>query len=197
MAMKSWALGGLVLAAVTGAAMVAPVLAQTAPAEQGMGMGDGMGPMAGRGMGGFDFAAVDADKDGRVTKAELDAWRAAAATRLDADGDGLLSADEIAAGRIEDMTARAQQMAARMVERLDADGDGLLSAAEMAARPMPARAFDRIDADGDGAVTEAELQAVQDRMAEGPRGGKGRHGHGGGHGHGRGDGEGHGWFNWN
>lgn len=206
---KAWVLGGLVLAAATGAALVSPVLAQdtTAPA-QGMGMGggmmqDGMGDMGAGMMGGgmmgmrgpmdgFDFAAVDADKDGKVTEAELDAWRAAAATKMDANGDGKLSADELSAARLAEMTERAKTMADEMVSRLDADGDGFLTAAEMAARPGPAMAFAHLDADGDGAVTEAELQAVQDRMAEGPHGGMGRHGrHGGDHGEGRG------WFRWN
>lgn len=131
----------------------------------------GGGPMAD-----VDFAAVDADGDGRMTEAELTAWRAGRVAALDTNGDGLLSAEEIAAGRLADMRARADEMAARMIAAQDADGDGLLSAAELAAPPLPPRLFGRIDADGDGAITEAELDAARAHMA----GRWGRHGPGAG-----------------
>lgn len=173
-------LTALALAALTGVSFSSAALADRGPKGDmemgGPGMGDGMGP----GMGPrFDFAAVDADKDGKVTEAELTAWRAAEAVKIDANKDGKLSAEELAAARLADMTARATEMATRMVAKLDTDGDGLLTAAEMAARPGPARLFDRADADGDGAVTQAELDAMR---AEGPGGdGEGR-GHHGGHG---------------
>lgn len=149
-----------------------------------MGGEDGMGPMAA-----FDFAAVDADKDGKITEAEMQAWRAAEAAKIDADKDGKLSTDELTAMHMARMQERAADMAGRMVTALDSDGDGLLSAAEMAARPMPAMLFGKLDADGDGAVTEAEIAAARDRMAEmrdGEGRGPGRHGRGG-----------HGWMFWN
>jgi Ca2+-binding EF-hand superfamily protein len=171
-------LTALALAAVTGAAFSSAALADRGPKGdmQGMEMGGpGMGPR-------FDFAAVDGDKDGKVTEAELTAWRAAEAGKIDANKDGKLSAEELTAARVAEMTARATEMATQMVADLDTDGDGLLTAAEMAARPGPARMFDRADADGDGAITQAELDAMH---AEGPRGdGEGR-GHGG-----------HGWRFW-
>lgn len=171
-------LTALALAAVTGAAFSSAALADRGPMGDMPGMemgGPGMGPGPR-----FDFAAVDADKDGKVTEAELTAWRAAEAAKVDANKDGKLSAEELTAARVADMTARATEMATRMVADLDTDGDGLLTAAEMAARPGPAMLFDRADADGDGAVTQAELDAMR---AEGPRGdGEGRGHHGGGHG---------------
>jgi hypothetical protein len=175
------ALAILALSAVTGAALSTAALA--GPGRMG---GDemGMGPEMGPGMGpAFDFAAVDADKDGKITEAELTAWRAAQATQIDTDKDGKLSAAELAASRLAEMQARAASMAERMVERLDTDGDKLLTASEMAARPGPAMLFDRADADGDGAVTQAELDALREA---GPMGR-------GGHDHGRG----HGWRFWN
>lgn len=172
-------LTALALAAVTGAAFSSAALADRGPKDDMRGMEMGMGP--GMGMGPrFDFAAVDADKDGKVTEAELTAWRAAEAGKIDANKDGKLSAEELTAARVAEMTARATEMATQMVTDLDTDGDGLLTAAEMAARPGPARMFDRADADGDGAVTQAELDAMR---AEGPGGdGEGRGHHGGGHG---------------
>jgi len=132
----------------------------------------------------FPFETVDADKDGKITQAELDAYRAAEATAMDTNADGKLSAEELTAAHLARMTERATQMATEMVERLDTDGDKALSAAEMAARPMPAMLFEKADTDGDGAVTKAEVEALRGKMTErmGPRGGRGH------------DREGHGWF---
>lgn len=142
----------------------------------GPGMGDGAGPFA------MKLEAMDADKDGKVTEAEIDAFQAARIAAADADGDGLMSASELSAMHLAQMSERAEAMAARMIEEFDADGDGKLSGAEMAARPMPARMFGRIDTDNDGAITQEEVDAAMEKM-EGRRGGRG-HGHGEGHGHG-------------
>ncbi len=131
----------------------------------------------------FPFDTVDADKDGKVTTAEFDAFHAAKATAMDANADGKLSVDELTAAHLAWMTERATSMATDMVENLDTDGDNALSAAEIASRPMPAMMFEKADADGDGAVTKIEVDAFRDLMVD--RKGA-RHG---GQGHGR-DGEG-------
>lgn len=174
---------------ILGTAALATVLAATlttaALAERG-----GPGRMGGdMGQGGFalnQFDAVDADKDGKITPAELDAFRAARVTALDANGDGKISVDELKAQQMARLEERATEMATRMIERMDSDGDGLLTAAEMAvpapSGQMSARMLDRLDTDSDGAVSRAELEAGQKRLAER---GEGRRGH-------RGDGEGRG-----
>jgi Ca2+-binding EF-hand superfamily protein len=118
-------------------------------------------------MSSFNFDQLDADKDGKVTEAEIAASRAARVKAADANGDGLMSAEELAAMQLAEMTERATAMAAEMIARMDSDGNGLLSAAEMAARPGPARLFDRIDTDGDGAISRAEADAAAEKMAEG------------------------------
>lgn len=154
-----------------GGALVVLAVALTAGAamaDRSERMGGPMGPM-----GGMDFAAMDADKDGKVTQAEIDAFRAGQAAAIDTDGDGLLSVEEIAAMHIRAATTRANDHATRMIERQDSDGDGKLSVAEMSVRPMPARMFEMLDADGDGAITEAEVDAAQERMAERRGGGHG------------------------
>ncbi len=139
--------------AVLGAAGLA--LAERGP-DQGMGREAGMM---------LNFEAMDVDKDGRLTEAEITAWRAARLAEADADGDGKLNATELAAMHETQMKERMAERAARMIERADADGDGLLSAEELAAGPRQMSMFERIDADGDGAVTQAELDAAREKMA--------------------------------
>ena len=112
----------------------------------------------------FPFEAVDADKDGKVTETELNAYRAAQTAAIDADADGKLSIEELTAMHLARLSGHAARMATRMVENRDTDGDKALSAAELASRPMPAGLFARADADGDGAVTPAEIEAMQQEM---------------------------------
>lgn len=185
-------LAALLLTAVGGAALARGPGDMMGGGMMG-GMDEGMGPMAQ-----FDFAALDTDKDGKITQAEMTAWRAAQVVGVDADKDGKLSADELKAMNMARMEERAANMATQMIARLDVDGDGLLGVEEMAARPGPAMMFDRIDADGDGAVTQEEVDAARAAMAEmrgqgmGGQGmGEGRGMMGEGHGHG---GRMRGWF---
>ncbi len=176
----------LALVAVSGAALSTAVGAQEAPEAP---MTDA--PMAPEAVfGGMDFATLDADGDGKITLAELEAYRAARVTEIDTDKDGKISAAELSAMHMARMQARADAMAARMIERHDADGDGLLTAAEFVTPPAPQRMFDRADTDGDGALTAAEIEAAKERMAQR---GEGR-GKGHGHGHGRDRGDRGGWF---
>ena len=147
-----------------GASLVALAIALTGSAALAD-RSDRMGGPGGR-MFEMDFAALDADKDGKVTAAEMTAYHAAQVAAIDTDGDGLLSAEELAAMHVRAATARAADHAARMISERDADGDGKLSVAEMANRPMPARLFQRLDADNDGAISEAEFAAAKDRMGE-------------------------------
>lgn len=178
---------------ILGTAAVATVLAATlstaALADRG---GPGrMGDAMGDGPGGFalmQFDVIDADKDGKITEAELDAHRAAQVAALDANGDGKVDAAELKARQMARAEERATEAASRMIARMDTDGDGLLSAAELVMPAPPARLFDRLDADNDGAVSRAEVEAAQARMAE-------RMGEGRGEGRGRGkDGEGRRWW---
>ena len=82
------------------------------------------------------FSAMDANTDGRVTAAEMDAARPKVAGQkakpgdmtaaekikvIDTDADGVLTADEHAAG------------SRTMFDRMDTDKDGALTHAEMAA----------------------------------------------------------------
>lgn len=155
-----------------------PPAAQTAdaPAAHGMGMGEGKGVGMGMGMGMrgpmFDFAAVDADKDGKVTEAEMKAWRSAQIAGMDADNDGKITEAELTAYMQTQMNARVAEMAKARIAAQDVDGDGALSVAEMAMPPMQGQMFARLDGNGDGAVTQDEMDAARARM-EDMRGGRG------------------------
>ena len=102
------------------------------------------------------FEEVDADGDGAVTQAEIDAYRTAQVGGADADGDGSLSLDEF-------QTLWLDQMRPRMVDafqNLDEDGDGRITEAELDDRF--GRVVARLDRNGDGALSPAD------------RGGRGR-----------------------
>jgi hypothetical protein len=127
--------------------------------------------------------ASQADPNSRVSQAEFVQARTARIAAMDANGDGVVSAEEMQAAR----QARMVEGRERAFGRLDADGDGAISRAEWAqageargeqraegrrghrgGRMMrggghgPRGAMMRLDRDGDG-VTVAE---VQQRAAE-------------------------------
>lgn len=156
-------------------------------------------PLAAQPMGGPGgdmrpgFEEFDADGDGSVTRAEVDAFRAGRFAEVDADGDGSVTREEFTAH----VVARATERAAEMFERLDADGDGALSRDALEARgpggALEGRIFAMLDADGDGAIAREEHDAAMERRA-GMHEEHGRKGMGG-----RGGDRDHGgrWFWWN
>ncbi|HRO32589.1 MAG TPA: EF-hand domain-containing protein [Brevundimonas sp.] len=137
------------------------------------------------------MARVDADRDGRLSQAEYLA-RFDRMAAMDANGDGVVSADERRAA----MQARRGQQRTAAFDRLDADKDGVISRAEFEARPDRAprarmmrrqgprrggdlnlaqareravQAFARMDRDGDGYVSADERrQSRQERRQASP-----------------------------
>ena len=107
-----------------------------------------------------EFAAMDANGDGRISLRE----HARAAERMfrimDANGDGRVTAREMSAAQ-ERITGRkpdAQDLsAAEKIKVVDVDGDGVLTAEEHAAA---ARAmFLTMDRNKDGSLSQAEFDS--------------------------------------
>jgi hypothetical protein len=152
----------LALVVLAGGLFATAVLAEKGPG--GMGDHDGMGGMGGMGAGRGamllqEFDTIDADKDGKITAAEIEAHRLARFAAADTNSDGVLSADELSAFQMAQMAERMAEHTTRMLQWMDTDGDGALSATEMPGGEAPGR-LARLDTDGDGAISKAEAEAA-------------------------------------
>jgi Ca2+-binding EF-hand superfamily protein len=112
-----------------------------------------------------DFARMDANHDGKVTKEEIEASERATAMRqvmarnqeifreLDTDHNGQLSPAEFAQFHAQVPPANGTPM----LQHFDANHDGVISQVEFRAGTLAN--FDRLDTDKDGVVTSAEMKA--------------------------------------
>lgn len=115
------------------------------------------------------FAALDADGDGVISAAEL-ANASVALKKLDKNGDGQLTAGEVrpnfeGRGPGGPSGPSPDEMVSRMME-FDKDGDGKLSKAEVPERMQGI--FARGDSDGDGLLTKDELRKLAATQANRP-----------------------------
>ncbi|MBF9034016.1 hypothetical protein HKCCE2091_07175 [Rhodobacterales bacterium HKCCE2091] len=128
-----------------------------------------LGGHHGHGMG-WMYGVGREDREDAAAVAEFD--------RLDLDGDGTISDEELQAEVAAQEAARAAEEArqAKIAEigRMDLDGDGALSVEELQAElalRAEARAvaqFDALDGDGDGAISDAEIgMGIEVANAEG------------------------------
>ena len=118
-----------------------------------------------------EFKKADTDGDGALSKAEVEKAMPRLArdfAAIDANKDGKLTQDEIRTYMQTRMAAhhggkggeQGKQYFDERFKKADTDGDGALSKAE-AEKSMPrlARDFDAIDANKDGKVTQDELRS--------------------------------------
>ena len=106
---------------------------------------------------------LDTNHDGVVTEDEYLAAATAMYRQFDAQGNGKVTAGEIAASpRAQERVAHATE---RMVKHLDTNADGVVSQAEYLAAAQ--KRFSRMDKNGDGFIDSDELPAH--RWAHGAR----------------------------
>lgn len=94
------------------------------------------------------------------------------AAAIDANGDGIITAEEVIAHR----DARRLEREQRRLQRYDRSGDGVVTVEDYVA--AHAERLARMDADGDGVITREEMHEAR----KGMRGGRGMH-RGGSRGH--------------
>ena len=118
-------------AALAAAVLAGPAAAQTPPPGGGM---RGMGPPP--------------------ALADVPAWADVIFDHLDADGDGAVTGQEMAALSSGPAASMGGGRLRRMIAQSDSSNDGRVSREEMVAGAE--RMFRRLDADGDGVLSESE-----------------------------------------
>jgi Ca2+-binding EF-hand superfamily protein len=101
------------------------------------------------------FDRMDANKDGQLTRAEVDAGSQRLFERLDANKDGEVTHEEAEAGAV---AIRNEERAARF-KQLDTNGDGRLTQEES---KLPQRFFEKLDTNADHALSLEEFSAMPD-----------------------------------
>jgi Ca2+-binding EF-hand superfamily protein len=113
------------------------------------------------GKGGKFFEGLDANGDGAISQQEVAAKKAAHARELDGNNDGFVDYDEMKAAR----EARARE---HFTKRHDANGDGRVSLDEMQSRG--GNMFERLDGNNDGTITRDEMAQAREHGRRGQRG---------------------------
>ena len=119
------------------------------------------------------FSELDADGNGEVTRAEMEAIKAARFAAADTNGDGSLSVEEMIASRSADNTDRMERRITRFIERADDNGNGTLEINEVGpSEERVTERFERLDSDGSGGLSMAEMEAGKEGRKD-RRGGDG------------------------
>jgi Ca2+-binding EF-hand superfamily protein len=98
------------------------------------------------------FEMMDENKDGKVPKAEAEAFRSRNFAEFDKDANGELSLDEYTAL----VTSFVAKQVAKRFERQDTDKSGGLNQEEAGGRM--AKMFEHLDKNDDGAIEKTELR---------------------------------------
>ena len=114
---------------------------------------------------------LDANEDGKVTQAEMKSEASQRFEELDADNNGRIAKEELAAHHERMRAARGRdakradkphgercrgKMGDRLIEKLDANGDGTVDAKELDGQVE--QKFARMDANGDHVLDATELE---------------------------------------
>lgn len=107
---------------------------------------------------------LDTNGDGAISKDEMLAARQGLFKRLDRNGDGVIDENEIETARqaIDDRALAAEARLANRWRRMDRNGDGKVTEDEFqASTPL----FDLADRNGDGRLSADEIAAIRKIVA--------------------------------
>ena len=111
------------------------------------------------------FKSMDANGDGKVSRAEHAASAQKMFADADANHDGKVTLAEMEAHHAKmnaDMPMKGEMSAAEMKKMCDQNGDGQVSEAEHTAHAD--KMFSKMDTDSDGFLTSSECSAGHDQM---------------------------------
>lgn len=120
-------------------------------------------PSAFAGDAGAKLKEMDADGDGRVTRAEYAAGAQMKFAKLDTNGDGVVSPEEVSAGarkktsKLKFWEKDDKASGSEMVSAFDQNTDGQITRDEQ--QVGVETKFAALDTNKDGALTESELEA--------------------------------------
>lgn len=114
------------------------------------------------------FSLFDENKDGKLSRDEVQQGVDKMFADVDTNKDGTISQEEMRAHH-QSLYNRMQSQMQERWKAADKDGDGALSRAEVEAGKMPmlSRDFDRLDANKDGKLTSDELRNMMMQRRQG------------------------------
>lgn len=108
------------------------------------------------------FDLIDTDRDGFVSRAEMDAERTARFTALDRDKDGFVTRPEMIAGPGQGRAGYRPEETQAMLAAYDLDGDGRISQEEVTESLARTDVFANMDVDANGMLNRDEAAAALD-----------------------------------
>ncbi|MDB6092621.1 MAG: Calcium-binding EF-hand-containing protein [Verrucomicrobia bacterium] len=109
------------------------------------------------------FKAMDTDGDGKISRAEHAVGAKMMFAKMDANNDGIVTADEMnAMHAAKGDHMKSEKSAAEKIHMIDANGDGQITADEHAAGSEAM--FAKMDTDGDGYLSLSEMTAGHKMM---------------------------------
>lgn len=115
-----------------------------------------------KGKRGINIEKIDLDKSGTISPEEYASIGLGRIIAADANGDGVLSTEEIQTKMEEDRKRRRQEA---MMKRLDINGDGSITVAEL--KDMQDKRFAVLDRNSDGVLSEDEFQKMRGKKRKG------------------------------